>query len=204
MKHSVVLTLGAVILMTGCFREMPTEKPPIHLNQNMDDQEKFEPYEKNTFFSDGSAMRMPVPGTVARDDVKSDTAFYQGKTESGKLVDKNPLSLTTEVMERGQERYNIYCRPCHGSVGDGQGIVYLRGRDQGFVPPTNFHTDLMRGKTDGHFYDVITNGVRNMMPYRYQINEEDRWAIVHYVRALQRSQNATENDIPASMKNKVK
>jgi len=163
----------------------------------MDDQEKFEPFEKNTFFSDQSAMRMPVPGTVARDDAL-DTV-----NEQTYHTMKNQLPLTASVMERGQQRYQIYCQSCHGALGDGKGIVAQRGLTQGFVPPTNFHSDDMRKKADGHYYHVITNGIRNMQSYAYQVSEDDRWAIVHYIRALQRSQNASAKDVPTAMRDKV-
>lgn len=142
-------------------------------------------------------MRMPVEGTIAQDDpIESEDANIHMK--------KNPLPLTSAVMERGQQRFNIYCQPCHGAVGDGKGIVAQRGLSQGFVPPTNLVDEAMRKNPDGHFYHVITHGIRNMQPYAYQINENDRWAIVHYIRALQRSQNASINDVPVSMRDKVK
>ncbi len=191
----VILT--CTVITTGCFREMSSENTPIHLILNMDDQEKFEPYEKNTFFANGSAMRMPVEGTLAQDD------SIAGEDPNIRMK-KNPLSLSSSVMERGQQRYNIYCQPCHGAVGDGKGIVAQRGLTQGFVPPTNLVDEVMRKNPDGHFYHVITHGIRNMQPYAYQINENDRWAITHYIRALQRSQNASINDIPVSMRDKVK
>lgn len=199
MKH-IIFAITALSLI-GCFREMPSSRGPIHLNQNMDDQEKFEPYEANPFFTDGSAMRHPVEGTIARGDLVTDSAYELGRDAQGALVKKNPVAATTEIMERGQERYNIYCRPCHGGVGDGNGIVTLRGRTQGFVPPTDFHSDMMRNQSDGHFFDVITHGIRNMGSYEYQIPVDDRWAIVHYIRALQRSQNASKKDVPASLEN---
>lgn len=196
-KFQTLLILSSLTLTIGCFRGTTTERPSIHLNPNMDDQEKFEPFEKNTFFKDESSMRMPVEGTVAQDDaIEPEDANIHMK--------KNPLPLTSSVMERGQQRFNIYCQPCHGAVGDGKGIVAQRGLSLGFVPPTNLHDQNMRNMADGHFYHVITNGIRNMQSYGYQINENDRWAIVHYIRALQRSQNASINDVPVSMRDKVK
>ena len=202
MKKIIAIFIMAFSL-SGCFREMPMEHTPIHLNQNMDDQEKFEPYEENPFFDDNSAMRMPVEGTIARGDLVNDTARETGKSANGSLVTKNPIAVTTEIMERGQERFNIYCRPCHGAVGDGQGIAFLRARTKGFVPPTDLTSELIRNQSDGHLFDVITNGIRNMQSYRYQITTDDRWAIVHYLRALQRSQHGQMKDVPASMRDKV-
>ena len=192
-----IIVLSSLLLAVGCFRGQPSDNSPIHLILNMDDQEKFEPFEKNTFFADESAMRMPVPGTIARDDV------LNPPSESELHNAKNKLKLTSSVMERGQQRYQIYCQPCHGAVGDGKGIVAQRGMTQGFVPPTNFQTADMRSKADGHYYHVITHGIRNMQSYGYQVSENDRWAIVHYIRALQRSQNASLKDVPASMRDKV-
>lgn len=189
--------LALTISASGCFRGTPTEDSSIHLILNMDDQEKFEPFEKNTFFKDESAMRMPVAGTIARDDRLTEI------NEASVHHLSNPLKLTSALMERGQQRYNIYCQPCHGAVGDGKGIVAQRGLTQGFVPPTNFHSDDMRNKPDGHYFHVMTNGIRNMQSYQYQVSENDRWAIVHYIRALQRSQNASAKDVPASMRDKV-
>lgn len=200
---NLVFAITLSMALVGCFREMPSDRSPIHLNQNMDDQEKFEPYEANPLFHDGSSMRHPVEGTIARGDLIQDVVFETGKTPAGSLVFKNPVKVTTEVMERGQQRYNIYCRPCHGAVGDGKGIVYERGKTQGFIQPTSFHSKLQRNQPDGHFFDVMTNGIRNMSSYEYQVTTEDRWAIVHYIRALQRSQNAQIKDVPKAIRNKV-
>jgi mono/diheme cytochrome c family protein len=192
-----VIILSSTLLAIGCFRGTPTDNSPLHLILNMDDQEKFEPFEKNTFFADESAMRMPAPGTIARDDSLLDDSH------AGIHNAKNKIALNSAVMERGKQRYEIYCQPCHGAVGDGKGIVAQRGMTQGFVPPTNFHSADMRSKPDGHYYHVITHGIRNMQSYSYQVSENDRWAIIHYIRALQRSQNASLSDVPASMRDKV-
>ena len=105
-----------------------------------------------------------------------------------------------QLLKRGQERFNIYCAPCHGQTGDGQGIVVQRG----YLPPPSYHQDRLRKMPDGYIFDVITNGVRNMPSYRHQVPVADRWAIVSYLRALQRSQNATINDIPPEMRETVK
>jgi len=191
------------LTLSSCFQEMPSEREIIHLNQNMDDQEKFEPYEANPFFPNGSAMRHPVEGTLARGDLSQNLVLDTGRDPNGELVLRNPIQVTTEIMQRGQERYTIYCRPCHGAVGDGKGIVYERGKTQGFVQPTSFHSQLQRNYPDGHFFDVITHGIRNMSSYEYQVATEDRWAIVHYIRALQRSQNATLQDVPQEHRDKV-
>lgn len=200
-----IALIGCTLLTVSCFREMPTENSSIHLIRNMADQEKFEPYEKNSFFSDESAMRMPIEGTIARGDLHDDNPdYYTGKTAKGEDVVKNPVALNSLVMERGQQRFMIYCSPCHGALGDGKGIVAQRGLTQGFVPPTSFQSDDMMKKPDGHYFQVISNGIRNMQSYQYQVRVDDRWAIVHYIRALQRSEHAALNDVPASMRDKVK
>jgi cytochrome c len=166
----------------------------------MDDQPKYEAMEESGFFLDKSAMRMPLEGTVARGQLNENTAYYQGKSISGKLINKMPVKLTQQLLERGQKRYNIYCTPCHGLTGAGQGIVIKKG----FLPPPSFHIDRLRDIEDGHIFDVISKGIRNMPSYSYQIPVADRWAIVAYFRALQRSQNATLKDIPEDVKKTLK
>jgi mono/diheme cytochrome c family protein len=190
------ISLMLVLVLAGCQGAI-SEKPPVHLNQNMDFQEKFEAQEANTFFADGRAMRPPVPGTVARGFLKEDVAWWTGKNESGDHVDI-PVELTMQVMERGQDRYNIYCSVCHGLAGDGQGII-MTGR-YGYVPAPTFHSELLRAREDGYFFDVISHGVRSMPGYGQQVAVADRWAIVAYVRALQRSQYASPADVPENQR----
>jgi len=189
-KRFSLLSLSLIVL--SCFRGTPSETPAIHLNPNMDDQEKFKAQGHNEFFADGRNMRMPVDGTVARGELFDDDALYHGKDEQGNYIKTIPLEVTHAFIERGQQRYNIYCAPCHSMSGDGKGIVPQRG----FLPPPSFHQDKVRAFDDGYIYDVISNGVRNMPDYKKQIPVKDRWAIVAYVRALQRTQNATAGDIP--------
>lgn len=189
-----------IIAISGCFRGRPSENPPIHLNPNMDYQEKYETFEESDFFADGSAMRMPVEGTVARGELRADTQYYTGKDEQGNFIAKSPLQFTMPVLQRGQQRYDIYCAPCHDGAGTGQGIVIKKG----FLLPPSFHLDRLREAPDGHFYDVISNGIRNMPSYRHQVPVEDRWAIVGYVRALQRSQSASSGDVPADVLKDIK
>jgi len=193
-----ILALGLVILFQGgCTRGRPKTKPPIHLNPNMDSQQKFKPYQANPLFSDGTTMRQPVIGTVARGDLLLKTPFYTGKNADGTFVEKSLLPVTRETLERGQERFNIYCSVCHGRLGDGQGIIT---RYKYPLPPTSFHSDRLRDLPDGYFFDVITHGIRNMPAYRHQIPAKDRWAIVNYLRALQYSQNAHIEDIPEDIR----
>ena len=177
--------LSVLVLFGGC-RGWESTEPPVHLNQNMDTQPKLKPYRNSEFFADGRAMRTPPEGTIARGKLKEDDHLYRGKV-SGELADTFPatLPMSAELLERGQERYNIYCTPCHGKAGDGKGLVSKRLPVQA---PT-FHSSYLYGQKLGHFFDVISNGVRSMPGYAQQIPEADRWAIISYVRALQVGQN---------------
>ena len=166
----------------------------------MDRQQKYRAQAYSPFFDDGATMRVPVAGTVARGELRDDDVFYRGKTAAGDFVRKGPLPVTMQLLERGQERYDIYCSPCHSRVGDGRGIMVTRG----YVPPPSFHTDRIREFPDGQIFDVISNGVRNMPSYRHQIPPGDRWAIAAYLRAVQRSQKASVEDIPVELRDKVK
>ncbi len=205
---SRVMILGALMMalaLSGCMRGVPSDKPPIHVNPNMDSQPKYKTQGSSAFFADGSAMRTPVAGTIARGSLiatPADSAYLLGKNGAGELIKSNPRKVTMDLLSRGQERYGIFCAPCHGAVGDGKGIVVLR--DKGMLPPTNYHDDRMRALPDGHYFNVISNGIRNMPGYRHQIPVADRWAIVSYVRALQRSQNAKLQDIPENLRGGVK
>jgi hypothetical protein len=167
----------------------------------MEFQPKFSAYSKTPFFEDGRTMRMPPEGTVAQGLLKEDKDYYQGGADTAHYVAANPLKFTSQVMERGQERFNIYCSPCHGRTGIGNGIVIQRGFS---VAPPNFHDDRIVNMPDGQVFHTITYGVRNMPSYGKQIPEEDRWAIVAYLRALQRSQRATINDVPESERANLK
>lgn len=196
--HAAVIALSAVMLASCQGR--PSDQPPIHVNPNMDHMPKYKAQSKSEFFPNGATMREPVSGTVSQEQLRADDVYFTGRDASGKLVAKMPMNVTMQLLQRGQERYNIYCAPCHGQTGKGNGIVAQRG----FLPPPTFHSDLMRNYPDGHLFDVITNGIRNMPAYRYQVPVEDRWAIVSYLRALQRSQNATLTDIPEDKRKDLK
>lgn len=196
MTQKVFAIVFAGVLLAGC-RGMESEAPPIHPNLNMDFQRRLDPQEAHEFFADGRAMRVPVAGTVPRGMLREDAPFYFGRTEAGGYVEAMPLPTTREVLLRGQERYNIYCTPCHGLSGTGQGIVTTGGF--GYTPAPTFHSETLREVPDGYLFDVITNGVRTMPPYGHQVPVADRWAIVAYIRALQRSQYATEADVPPGL-----
>ncbi len=195
-RFNLALWVVVALVLAGC-RGTLSDKPPVHINPNMDWQEKFEAQEANPLFEDGRAMRPPVPGTVARGFLRDDAPFFYGRDEAGTYVSTMPIPYTLEVIERGRERYNIYCAVCHGKAGDGLGII-MTGQ-YGYVPAPTYHSDNLRQAPDGYMYDVIANGVRSMPGYAQQIPVADRWAIVAFIRALQTSQNAAEGDIPASI-----
>jgi hypothetical protein len=160
--------------------------------QDMHNQPKYKPLRQTTYYADGRSARPIVPGTVARGDLRQDVAFYTGFDTNGQLLDKLPLLLTRQLLERGRERYNIYCSPCHSEIGNGEGMVARRG----YLRPPSFHEDRLRKAPLGHFFEVITNGLGGMPDYAQQVAPADRWAIAAYIRALQLSQDATSADVP--------
>lgn len=202
MKSTYYLPLLFVtaIGLAGC-RGTISEKPPVHPQLNMDFQESYEAQEKNVFYADNRAMREPVEGTIPRGKWKSNPELHYGKNANGDFVPTIPVKVDEAFIKRGKEQYEIFCTPCHGGTGAGNGIVV----DYGLVPPTSYHIDRLREIEDGYLYDVIVNGVRSMYGYGSQIPDvEDRWAIVAYMRALQVSQNASESDIPADKLQEIK
>jgi hypothetical protein len=154
-------------------------------------QPKYNTYDPTEFFGDGRSARQPVPGTVARGELRIDEHLYTGKVD-GKLVDTFPFPVTANDILRGQERYNIYCTPCHDYTGSGRGMIVERG----FPPPPSYHIDRLRQAPVGHFFDVMTNGYGSMYSYASRITPEDRWRITAYIRALQLSENAKIEDVP--------
>ena len=159
--------------------------------QDMHDQPKYDPLEQSQFFDDQRSARPLVEGTVARGHLNEDPAMYTGKV-NGALVTNLPFPVTAELLERGQQRFNIFCAPCHDQVGNGTGIVVRRG----FRRPISFHTDRLRESPPGYYFDVMTNGFGSMSSYAEQVPVKDRWAIVAYIRALQLSQHASLEDVP--------
>ena len=179
----MLLLAGLGLTLVGCSR------------LDMQDQPKYKTYGQNTFFEDGRDSRPIPPNTVARGELNEDTAFYQGKV-NGVDIDYFPIPITQEVIERGHNRFDIYCSPCHGRVGNGLGMIVRRGLKQ----PPSYHIDRLRTAPAGHFFDVVTNGYGAMLNYSAQIQPRDRWAIISYIRALQFSQNASVADLPANIK----
>lgn len=166
--------------------------------QKMANQPRYDPYEASDFFADGMSARPRLAGTVARGELSTNPFLDTGKI-NGAVADGFPFAVTAADVDRGHERFDIYCTPCHGRLGDGNGMIPARGLRR----PPSFHTATLRAATTGHFFDVMTNGFGAMPPYSAQISPRDRWAIVAYIRALQLSQNATINDIPAADRAKI-
>jgi mono/diheme cytochrome c family protein len=166
--------------------------------QKMANQPRYDPLETSDFFADGMSARPRVAGTVARGELSTDPFFDTGKI-NGALANGYPFAVTREVIDRGHQRYDIYCSECHGRVGDGNGMIPSRG----YRRPPSFHTQTLRTATTGHIFDVMTNGFGAMPPYGTMIPPRDRWAIVAYVRALQLSQNATVADVPVTERAKL-
>lgn len=190
------------LAMIARARTTTTTRPRVHLVPDMDAQPSSKPQEASAVFADGRAMRPPVAGTVARGQLRADRARELGR-EGEAWVTALPVAMDRGLLERGRERYEIFCAPCHGLSGHGDGMVAKRAEalaEGTWTPPSSFHTDLVRGRENGHLYNTITNGIRNMPGYGSQVGVHDRWAIVAYVRALQRSQNATLEDVPADVR----
>jgi mono/diheme cytochrome c family protein len=167
--------------------------------QQMADQPRYDTYDESTFFPDRLSAR-PLPiGTIPRDFPTGNELLDRG-TVNGKAADKFPFPITMDILHRGHERFDIYCSPCHGYVGFGDGMVARRGFRR---PPASFHTDELRAAPPGHFFDVITNGFGAMPSYAYQVDTRDRWAIIAYIRALQMSQWAPANLVPPDQLQKL-
>lgn len=160
--------------------------------QDMHDQPKYQPLEESHFFKDGRASRPRIPGTVPRGRRDDDALLVTGKVD-GKLSDVFPEPVTQATLERGHQRFDVYCSPCHDRSGSGRGMIVMRGYKQ----PTSFHEERLRTSAPGYFFDVITNGFGVMPSYAAQVPVKDRWAIAAYIRALQLSQHATVADLPA-------
>lgn len=193
--YGLLIVAAASLIPFGFFasaRQSKSEKPAFHVVPDMDFQQKYKAQGDNGFFVDGRAMRLPVAGTVPVGGLRTDTHFFEGKVDGTwalALPDQVPANEAT--MARGAERFGIYCTPCHGLTGDGDGMVHRRAfalKEGTWVKPTNISEEAVQKKPAGELFDVISNGIRNMPPYAAQIEPADRWAIVLYMRALQRSQ----------------
>jgi hypothetical protein len=184
-KHSLWLTgvAAALFMIAGC----------DHLHQDMGNQPKNKPLSPSDFFADGRSVRTPVENTVSRSSMDNDQLMVTKDSTNF------PLPVNDALLERGQERFRIFCSPCHGIQGDGNGMIVMRGMKR---PPT-YHQDRLRQAPNGYIYDVITNGFGQMYNYAAQVPPRDRWAIVAYVRALQLSRNAKVADLPPDVREKL-
>ena len=189
-----VLALTSVVGLSGCARGCTSSRPPIDINPSMDDQPKVRAQTASKFFYDGASMRQPVPGTIPIGGLKEDTAFFTGKGADGQFVTTIPATVDEALRERGRQRYVIYCQPCHDAKGEGKGILFQRGN----VPTASFNDEKILKYPDGQIFDVMTNGMGLMPSYRWPIPPADRWAIIAYVRELQRKRMAAANGEPAS------
>ena len=180
-RHTVYL-LAVVVMIAAC-------------GQQMADQPRYDPLEASSFFADGQSARTPVEGTVARGQLQEDAQLFNGGTDTV-LATEFPIPVTIEVLRRGQERYNIYCTPCHDRTGSGNGMIVRRG----YARPPSYHTEILRRQPVGHLFRVISRGLGAMPSYSAQISAADRWAIIAYIRSLQLSQNAALDDVPAEQR----
>jgi mono/diheme cytochrome c family protein len=206
----IIVTCAAVVPLALAVkaRHSKSDKPRIHIIQDMDSQPKYKAQRENPIFADGRADREALPGTVAVGHLNEDDHFFRGRAGGGwARTFPAQVELNDETMARGKARFGIYCTPCHGQAGLGDGMVHKRAdalRQGGWIQPTNMTQEYVRNQPVGELFNTITNGVRNMPAYGPQIPTEDRWAIIMYVRALQRSQAGTLNDVPESERGSLK
>jgi hypothetical protein len=170
----ITLLTAAATMMIGC-----------EDGGDMKDQPRYEAMEASSFFEDGASARLPVAGTVSREEIVDDEPFVTGRRAEQSYVDHAPVELSMKLLRRGRQRYDIYCSPCHGYDGYGKGIIVQRG----YTPPPSLHEDRLRRSPDGYLFSVITHGAGRMPPHAAQVQVSDRWAIIAYLRALQVSQH---------------
>jgi mono/diheme cytochrome c family protein len=195
MRTPALLALvAAAAVLTGCAGQT-SRSTPIVIFPDMDRQGKYKPQAESPIFSDHRASRPPVEGTVAVGMLKEDDVFYTGISDN-QWIGRNPVTIDIGLLQTGQRRFNTYCSPCHDRTGQGRGVIGQRA----IWIPTNLHEDRVKAFNDGEIFHVITNGRRSMPPYKFQVSAEDRWAIVAYVRALQRTTGSTVEDVPQELR----
>ena len=205
-------TLAFLCLLTVSvmgFRGMLSSRPPIEIFPDMKRQAKFKPQAPSKFFGDGRADRMPVAGTVpyGRKAETADPVFlhaddfrFAGKTADGSFARGFPVDVTEKLVRRGQNRFQIYCQPCHGALGDGQGIT----KQYGMIATPSYHDDRLRQMAEGEIFNTITNGKNTMSSYADKLSPDDRWAVIAYVRALQRAHHGSIDDVPLEHRGDLK
>lgn len=185
-RFNLAIAVAAMLLVVaGC-------------RQDMHDAPSYDPLQATAFFPDGRASRTLVANTVARGQLREDAHLYQGRVD-GQLATTFPMPVTAQVMARGQERFDVFCAPCHGRTGTGNGMVVQRG----FRKPPSYHDDRLRNAPVGYLFDVMTHGFGAMQDYSMQLTVDDRWAVAAYIRALQLSQRASVNDVPADRRGEL-
>jgi mono/diheme cytochrome c family protein len=200
MRYVYLITFFVVVLTAGVlgYRGSIATKPPLEVFPDMDRMPKYKPQAESAFFADGRSDR-PIPtGTVARGQANLDSHLSAGRAASGEFVRGFPVSIPVDnvLMARGKERFDIYCAVCHGQNGDGKGIVAAYG----WGGAVSFHNDLYRAMPEGELYNTVTNGKNTMMGYGDKLDTRDRWAVVAYLRALQRAHNGKASDVPQANK----
>lgn len=199
MRFAIPLTMLGLIL-TGCAGTQRVT--PIEVWQDMKRDGKYLPQTESSLFSDHRASRAPVAHTVARGHLNEDEFYTTGIVPGTQTYGGvNPLAINAELLQTGQMKFNTYCSPCHSRVGNGKGIVALKTPSW---QPSNLHDDRIKQMADGEIFNVISYGKRSMPSYRYQVPEHDRWAIVAYVRALQRTSSGSAADVPSQMQAELK
>jgi mono/diheme cytochrome c family protein len=213
MRYAYYTLAFVVVLLLSVmgFRGMTATRPPLEFFPDMDHQAKYKPQAESAFFADGRADR-PIPAgavpygrsTDHADPsfLKADDLHYAGKTADGSFARGFPADITVNeaFVKRGQNRFQIYCAPCHGALGDGNGIT----KSYGMVATPTYHDDRLRGLPEGDIFNTITNGKNTMFPYADKLSTEERWAVVAYVRALQRAHHATIDDVPLEQRGGLK
>ena len=206
----IIIAVASVVpfALAAKARYTKSDSPRIHIIQDMDSQPKYKAQRENSFFADNRAARPAIDGTVAVGDARDDDKFYKGKEGNGwARTFPSQITLNEATMDRGRQRFGIYCTPCHGQIGLGDGMVAKRADSlaQGtWIPPTNMTQEYLRQMPVGQLFNSISNGIRNMPGYAPQIKTEDRWAIIMYVRALQRSRSGSVNDLPPDARASLK
>ncbi|HBY63813.1 MAG TPA: quinol:cytochrome C oxidoreductase [Solibacterales bacterium] len=200
---SFALVLFGAAMLTGC-SDITSRQPPVRVFPDMKDQQKFKAQSETSFFSDGRSNRRPPLGTVAYGTLKEDEAYATG-IANGMYIGKNPEAIDRALLDRGRVKYETYCAPCHSRTGSENGLVPRRTILAG-TPwlPTMLQDPRVKGMTDGEIYHVATNGRRSMHGYKYQTSDRDRWAIVAYVRALQRATSGSIEDVPQELRPEVR
>ena len=199
-RTAQLLLVAAAASLLGACSNFPSRQPQVWVWSDMKKQDKYKPQMESAFFADHRASRRPVEGTIAQETYRPDESYATGIAADNTYVARNPEPLSKENLLRGQRQFNVYCAPCHDRTGAGKGAIPAKTT----WIPGNLHDERIVGMVDGELYHVVSTGRRTMPGYRFQVSEKDRWAIVAYVRALQRSWRGSASDVPADQQTKVR